>query len=103
VQFESITSSLDESGVFPLRKLNVVENELDREAVLFNPDTGATHRLNETALAVWRQCNGRIAVRQIADGLNEKYDVDPETALQHVEQLIVVFAEAGLLEKDLFA
>lgn len=100
VQVETVTSSLEESVALPLRKANVVDNDLDREAVLFNPATGATHRLNETARVVWRQCNGQTAARQIAERLSEDYDVDPETALQHVEQLIVVFAEAGLLEMN---
>lgn len=95
---DMMTTSLDDSGLLPCRRENVVENELDGEAILFNPANGATHRLNETALAVWRQCDGRRSTRQMAEFLIDAYEVDPDIALQDVEQLVVVFAEADLLE-----
>ena len=100
MQPTTITSSLDDFVIIPRRRSDVVENVLDLEAILFDPVCGATHRLNETALAVWRQCDGITSTRQIAERLGDDYEVDPETALQHVEQLIVVFAEAGLLDMD---
>lgn len=103
MQTPTIAPSVEDFPVIPLRRATVVQNVLDLEAVLFDPANGATHRLNETALAVWNQCNGTTSTQQMADRLCDDFDVDPETALQHVEQLIVVFAEVGLLEKDQLA
>jgi PqqD family protein of HPr-rel-A system len=93
----SDTAFADDNPPVPCRRATVTEDILDREAILFNPVSGATHRLNETALAVWRQCDGRTGTRAMAERLADEYEVDSRTALEHIEQLVVVFAEAGLL------
>ncbi len=84
----------------PCRRADLVEDDLDGEAILSDPRTGGIHRLNETALAVWRRCDGRTATTQIARHLTRRYDVGFEVALDHVEQLLVLFAETGLVEVD---
>ncbi len=82
----------------PARRSEVVERELDGEAVLFDPRTGDTYQLNRTALAVWRRCDGVTETREIAAEQCENFEVDFETALDHVEQLVALFTESGLLE-----
>lgn len=82
------------------RRADLVEDELDGEAILSDVRTGGIHRLNETALIVWRWCDGRTTTLQIACGLTRQYDVGLEIALDHVEQLLVLFAEAGLVEVE---
>lgn len=84
----------------PRRRADLVEDELDGEAILSDVRTGGIHRLNETALIVWRWCDGRTTTLQIARGLTRQYDVGLEIALDHVEQLLVLFAEAGLVEVE---
>ena len=44
----------------------VVWDELDGEAMLVNPNTGARWTLNATALAVWKLCDGRRGVAELA-------------------------------------
>lgn len=80
------------------RRSKVVERELDGQAILSHPDTGHTYYLNETALAIWRRCDGLTDARKIAEEQCEGFDVDFETALDHVEQLVALFTESGLLE-----
>ena len=75
--------------------LNV--SEIDDEGLLFDETTGRTHRLNQTALDVWRLCDGRRSTREIAEELTNSYDVDFDRALDHVEQVLVRLGEAGLL------
>jgi PqqD family protein of HPr-rel-A system len=84
--------------VAPPRRCDVLEHEADREGVLFDPRTGSTYYLNETAFAVWRQCDGRRSTRHIAEHQAELWDVDPGTALSDVEQVVAVLLERGLLE-----
>jgi PqqD family protein of HPr-rel-A system len=86
------------SFVPPRRRDDIVEEKLDDEAILFDPRTGNTHRLNQTAYTVWRQCDGRATTRQIARRQTAAYDVDVDTALDHVEQLIMLLAESQLLD-----
>jgi len=80
----------------PRRGEDVVEEELDGEMILYDLRTGYMHRLNATALEVWRRCDGRTTTRQIAEHLAESFDVDFDTALDHVEELVTQLAESGL-------
>ncbi len=82
----------------PPRRSDVVAEELDGEVVLFDPRSGNTYRLNQTALAVWRKCDGRATIREIAELLTQAYDVEFETALEHVEQLVLLFGQSHLLD-----
>lgn len=84
--------------VLPPRRDDVVVEELDGEAVLFDPRSGNTYRLNETALAVWRSCDGRATTRDIALHLAAAYAVEFEVALDQVEQVAALFAQALLLD-----
>jgi hypothetical protein len=56
--------------------------------------------MNETALLVWRACDGCSTTRQLAARLTQTYEVSLETALEDVEQLIAAFAQAGLVTKE---
>lgn len=81
----------------PRRRDDLIEEELDGQVVLYEPVTQRMHRLNETALHVWRSCDGRTTTRQIAGRLAERFEVDIETALDDVEQVMVLLAEEGLV------
>jgi hypothetical protein len=83
--------------VAPVRRCDLQEEELDGEAMLYHPATGRTFRLNETSLLVWRGCDGRNTTRDLAAMVTTKYEVDFAKALDHVEQLLLVFAEAELV------
>jgi PqqD family protein of HPr-rel-A system len=77
----------------------VAIEDLDGEGLLLDPRSGSVHRLNETALFVWRRCDGRRTTRQIAHEATEHYDTESSFALECVEQLLVRLAALGLLEK----
>ncbi len=85
----------------PPRRRDLLVEDLDGQAILADPRSGRLHRLNETALAVWRACDGDTTMRAIAMQLTETYDVDCDTALDYVEQLVARFAEAELLASPL--
>ncbi|MHC4080039.1 MAG: PqqD family protein [Planctomycetota bacterium] len=82
--------------VAPLRRGDVAVAEIDGEVVFTDPDNGHTYHLNETAFAVWKRCDGQATTLEIADALTAEYDVDFDTALDDVEQLVVFFARNGL-------
>ena len=83
--------------VAPLRRADVHAEELEDEAILYQPATGRTFRLNETSLMVWKGCDGRNTTRDLADLLAREYEVEFSKALDHVEQLLLVFAEGQLV------
>ncbi len=86
--------------VAPRRHRDVVEEELDSEVLLFDPRTGQSYQLNETAASVWRSCDGRTSIERIAQEQTKKYEVDFETVLDHVEQLVAKFAESHLVDQE---
>jgi hypothetical protein len=88
----------DATILAPPRRADVVEEELDGEVLLFDPRGGNTYRLNQTALAVWRRCDGRTTTEEIAEQFTQAYEVEFETAHDDVEQLVAFFGQAGLLE-----
>ena len=86
-----------EASIPPPRRKDLVVEILDDEAILFDPATGQTHRLSQGALNVWQQCDGNRTTKALAHRQTEIFDIEFETALDHVEQLVALFAESGLL------
>jgi PqqD family protein of HPr-rel-A system len=80
-----------------MRRPGVAHQVLDAEAVLFDPQSGRTHRMNETALSIWRSCDGTTTARQLAEYLTGNYDVPFQSAIEDVEQVVAAFAHADLL------
>jgi hypothetical protein len=58
--------------------------------------TTATPTTSTRAFAVWKRCDGRATTLEIADALTAEYDVDFDTALDDVEQLVAFFAQNRL-------
>ncbi len=84
----------------PPRRIDLSVEILDGEAILYDPVTAQTHRLSQGALNVWQQCDGNRTTKALAHRQTEIFDIDFETALDHVEQLVALFAEAGLLNLE---
>ena len=82
----------------PPRREDILAEELDGELVLFDPQSGDTYRLNQTAATVWQRCDGQATTRAIAEQLTQAYDVELEAALDDVEQLVTRFAQSRLLD-----
>ncbi len=81
----------------PRRRNRIAHQIIDGEAVLYDPQSRHTHRMNQTALWVWQACDGRSTTRQLARRLTKAYEVPFDTALEDVEQSLAAFAQAGLV------
>lgn len=88
---------LDHAFVIPMRRPDVLEESLDEELVLTDPNTGAIFNLNRTAQDVWNACDGTTTTHEVADRHRKAYDVQWDTTLDHVEQLVAAFARSKLL------
>ena len=93
-------TSSSAATIAPRRRIDVIQEVLEREAILIDPESGRTHRLSKPALAVWHMCDGAATVRHIAASMAQTWDVHLEHALDYVAQLIVLFAELNLLERS---
>ena len=90
------------TAIVPRRREDIVEHPFEQEAILYDPESGRVYFLNETGCTVWRQCDGRATTHHLARQHVDVYDVDFETALDHVEELIAFFAESVLLDGEVF-
>ena len=84
----------------PKRRTDLIVHELDGEALVHDPRSRDTHRLNETALAIWKACTGEAEAKSIAATLAKRYDIAPEDAVDHVEHMFEAFQRRALLEDE---
>ena len=71
-------------------------HELDGEALVFDAVSGDTHRLNGTALFIWRECDGRQNAREVAKRVAKGYDISLDSAVEHVERIFNEFDDRRL-------
>ena len=82
----------------PAPRTDIHPESMDGEALMLDPRNGAIHRLNDTALEVWRRCDGRSTTQEIAQDLTQLFDTEHDTILDHVEQLVAAFAQRQLFD-----
>ncbi len=95
VTSEIAPSAAQTSGL--LRRPGLRIHELDGEALIYDPVSADTHHLNQTALLIWRQCDGRKDTLGISQGLAAVYGVSPDAAFGHVERMLLMLKERDLL------
>ncbi len=67
------------------------------EGLLYDPRAARIHRLNTTALLVWRCCDGRATVADIVADLAHAYGKKADEVAASVQAVIEEFVAAGLL------
>ena len=82
---------------YPSRRGDIVVHELDDEAVLYDERSGAVHRFNQTALAVWKACDGSRNISELSRDLAKRYALGSEQAHTEVENVIRNFEAKSLL------
>ena len=64
----------------PRAKSDVEERELGGECLLYDPESKKVHLLNKTALMVWRACDGKKEIEELAEEIKKEFsppaDVD---------------------------
>lgn len=58
---------------------------------------GRRHRLNDTALALWRLCDGRTSPEEMAASVSELFAVDERQARADVQAALQALADARLI------
>ena len=84
---------------YPLARTNgLVVQDVPNEVLVFDMETNEAHCLNETAAMVWKYCDGKTSVPQIAEilGENKGSGVNDDLVWLAIDQL----NEHKLLEKE---
>ena len=85
-------------GVRPGHAGHLMENQVEDELTLYDPQSEVVHILNPTAAAVWQLADGAQEVGDIAAKLAELYGLEVDVAEEDVQEILEQFREAGLLQ-----
>ena len=71
------------------RKAGLVVKGLNDEVLVYDLERNKAHSLNESAAFVWKKCNGRRTVAEVAQALGKefKFPADEQTVWLALEQL----------------
>jgi hypothetical protein len=84
-------------GIFPIRKPSVVTREMESECILYDPDAKVVHIVNVTARDVWKLCDGKHSLEEIAMKLYEEYDIEMSVLEKDTQKIISDLEKIGLL------
>lgn len=82
----------------PLRRSGVWLHQAQGENVMYDPDSGAVHLLNDTALAIWDLCDGETLPQEMIDAICTLCSMHPDVVTEDVERVLTEFDRVGLLE-----
>lgn len=83
----------------PLRRADILTEQVGIETLLSAPDGAAIHALNATAGAIWRLCDGQHTPADIAAYLAAQFTTLPEIdVLADVRRILTAFQANGLLK-----
>lgn len=87
--------------VVPARKSGVYAIDVADEVVVYDRVADRAHRLNRTAAAVWRRCDGRSSPSDLASVLGD--ELGGQASEDLVWLAIAELSDAGLLADDIDA
>ena len=72
--------------------------EFGEEGILFDPDSGSVHILNETAVAIWKMLDGKKSIEDISEGLKDRFtDISPQSGNKIIDLARRLY-EIGVIE-----
>ena len=82
----------------PLRNPEIILEEIDDEALLFNPVDDDLHVLNPTALTVWNKCDGSHSIEEIGKYLRETCQCPEDSDVESdVADIVSTLSGLGVL------
>jgi hypothetical protein len=78
---------------YPIPHAQAAARVVDGEAVIVLADTGEVNVLNAVGTRIWELMDGTRSVQQIAEVIQQEFDVSLQTAVQDAEQIIQQLTE----------
>lgn len=86
-------------AIYPLQKEEVIWRRIGDTIVVIKEDGLSSHTLNKTASFIWELCDGNLEINQIAEKLQERFDVSFKNAQNDVYNTIEELTMAGIVRK----
>ena len=84
----------------PKKNPDIIWKNVRGETVLLNPESGKYYGLNKVGCAFWEKVDGKKTVAEIATLLLEEFDVEKETLIKDLEELMANLIANNLLSMD---
>lgn len=81
----------------PVRRPDVWVRKTVEENVLYDPESGAVHLLNETALAIWELCDGETRADEMIEAICDLFGMHQDVVVEDVERICGDFEKASLI------
>jgi hypothetical protein len=81
----------------PTRRTGLWIRQVEGETSILDPDTREVHLLNDTALAIWEQCDGRTLPSEIVGAICELSGLPEQVVTEDVARVLHRLDGAGLL------
>jgi Coenzyme PQQ synthesis protein D (PqqD) len=82
----------------PSKCAEVLELDVGDGLILYNHDSSLVHHLNPSAALVWRRCDGRASVSDLATGIAGEHGLESPDVLPQVSAVIAEFDALDLVE-----
>jgi hypothetical protein len=81
----------------PVRRSDVWVRQVSGENAIYDPLTQAVHLLNDTALAIWEQCDGATTPSEMVGAIVDLSGLHEEVVVEDVGRTLAEFDRAGLV------
>jgi hypothetical protein len=81
------------------RRDELTVREMADETVIYDHKTNQAHCLNRSTAFIWRQCDGTVAVEELADLVRKRLAIEPAEAV--VQLALVQLSRRNLLKEPL--
>lgn len=88
-----------DTSVRPDRAFDVQTSTIDRYLYLVRGSDA--YRLGDVEREIWRLCEGKLTIAEIAASIASQFEVDEDVATQDVQAFVEQMMEAGLVEAAL--
>ena len=77
----------------------LLEEQIEDELIIYDPDSTSFVTLNHTAATVWRLATGELTLEELTEVVAEAYDSDAASVTEDVAQIVESFRAQHLLEE----
>lgn len=83
----------------PVRKPDIIVQDIGDETLLYSAEGQAIHVLNPTAKRIWDLCDGEHTAEDIEQALRASFSIAAEhDVMGDIRRTLEVFADKGLLQ-----
>jgi Coenzyme PQQ synthesis protein D (PqqD) len=85
----------------PIRKPDIIAQDLGGETLLCSPEAKTIHILNPTAWRIWELCNGEHSVEDMVEAIRARFSVpNGRDVIGDIRRTLEIFTSKGLLKKN---